>query len=150
MSSASRSDGAAPLTLHASCVALDGRGLLILGASGSGKSGLALALMAHGARLVADDRTILTREGEALIASCPAPLSGLIEARAIGLLNAEPAGPVPVILAADLDAEETERLPTPHHICLHGLDIPLLRAAKTPHLAPALLQFLRAGRRDTP
>ena len=37
------------INLHASAVALDGRGALILGASGSGKSGLALRLMALGA-----------------------------------------------------------------------------------------------------
>ena len=50
--------------VHASCVARDGRAVLIRGASGSGKSGLALQLMALGAGLVADDRTRLWREGD--------------------------------------------------------------------------------------
>jgi len=40
---------------HASCVDFDGKGVLILGASGSGKSSLALACMSLGARLVGDD-----------------------------------------------------------------------------------------------
>src|SRR3546814_9666093 len=49
-------------TLHASCVAIGGRAVLIEGPSGSGKSDLALRLIDRGAKLVADDYTILTRE----------------------------------------------------------------------------------------
>ena len=48
-----------PLNIHASCVAINGRGILLLGKSGAGKSELALRLMDEGARLVADDRTDL-------------------------------------------------------------------------------------------
>ena len=59
------------LTLHATCVAMEGRGVLIIGPSGSGKSELALALMAHGARLVADYRVTLNLREEALRATCP-------------------------------------------------------------------------------
>ena len=70
--------GDAPLNLHGSAVALEGRGLLILGASGTGKSALALRMMAHGARLVADDRVVLARRGDALIASAPPALRGTI------------------------------------------------------------------------
>ena len=44
-----------PAQIHASAVALDGRALLIVGPSGSGKSALALRMMAHGATLVSDD-----------------------------------------------------------------------------------------------
>ena len=46
--------------LHATCIAWQGRGVLIRGPSGSGKSALALGLMAHGAVLVADDRVKLS------------------------------------------------------------------------------------------
>ena len=59
------------LTLHATCVAVEGRGVLITGPSGSGKSSLALALMAHGARLVADDRVTLSLREGTLWATCP-------------------------------------------------------------------------------
>ena len=44
----------AAVLLHASCVAVAGRAVLITGPSGSGKSSLALTLLAHGAALVAD------------------------------------------------------------------------------------------------
>ena len=78
------------VNLHASCVALNGRGLLIIGPSGSGKSALALQLMASGAKLVSDDRTDVTRSNDRLIACSPAVLSGMIEARGVGILHAEP------------------------------------------------------------
>ena len=83
-------------------MAIAGRALVIRGAAGSGKSGLALDLMALGAELVADDSTILTREGERLIASAPGTIRGRIEARGIGILNAPAAEPVPVALVAEL------------------------------------------------
>ena len=62
--------------LHASTVAFRGRGVVILGASGSGKSALALELMALGAGLVADDRTLVEVQDGALVASCPPAISG--------------------------------------------------------------------------
>ena len=43
--------------LHASCVARDGRGLVLIGPSCSGKSTLALAFSQAGFRLLSDDRT---------------------------------------------------------------------------------------------
>ena len=69
------------MQLHATTIALDGAGLLILGPSGSGKSSLALQLMAAGAVLVADDRTDLCRQGDAIVASCPPALLGRIGGR---------------------------------------------------------------------
>ena len=63
-------------TLHATCVAIDGRALLIEGRSGAGKSDLALRLIDRGATLVSDDYTRLTRSGDALIASAPETIRG--------------------------------------------------------------------------
>ncbi|MFZ9950137.1 MAG: HPr kinase/phosphorylase, partial [Gemmobacter sp.] len=60
-----------PILLHASCVAFAGRGVLILGPSGSGKSGLALGLIALGAGLVADDAVLIAPEGEGVRAARP-------------------------------------------------------------------------------
>jgi HPr kinase/phosphorylase len=131
--------------LHASAVSLGGRALLILGPSGSGKSGLALQLMALGAGLIADDRTEITlREGHP-VAACPAPIRGLIEARGLGLLAAEPAPPAPVALAVHLGEVETERLPPPRTLDLLGQKVTLLHKAEVPHFPAALLQYLRGG-----
>jgi len=132
--------------LHASCVAFSGRGLLFLGASGSGKSGLALALMALGGDLVADDRVILSKTEKAIIATAPAPIDGLIEARGIGLLQARSCGPVPLACVVDLDQTETERMPPYREIILLGQSVTLLLKVETPHFAAALMQYLKEGR----
>jgi HPr kinase/phosphorylase len=132
--------------LHASCVAVAGRGLLILGPSGAGKSSLAIQMMALGADLVADDQVELTLSGGTLTAACPAPLQGLIEARGVGLLRAPYAGPVAVHLAADLGASECPRLPEMHRLVLLDQPIELVKGPPRPHLAPALLLYLRGGR----
>lgn len=135
-------------TMHGTSVAWQGRGLLILGASGQGKSALALELMARGARLVADDRTVVTHEADQLWLSCPPGLSGLIEARGLGLLNADPAPPTPLDLVVDLNREEPERLPPHRTMDLLGLTFPLVHKVTAPYFPAALMQYLGHGRRD--
>lgn len=136
----------APLCLHASAVALEGRGLLILGASGAGKSALALRMMALGARLVADDRVDVARRGEALIASAPAALRGLIEARGVGLLRAEALEAAVLELAVDLDRTPAARMPQMREITYLGLDMQLIFGHGLPNLDAILIQMLRCGR----
>lgn len=128
--------------VHATCVEVDGVGVLLRGPSGSGKSDLALRLIDGGARLVADDRTDLTVEDGRLVASCPPALAGRIEARGIGI------GPVPslartwVRLAVDLVAPEAvERLPDPAVCTIEGLAIPRLVLAPFEASAPAKLRL---------
>jgi len=137
----------APLNLHASCVAYgDTRGLLILGPSGSGKSTLALELMAYGATLVSDDRTILTKSEDGLIATAPAPISGMIEARGMGLLAAQTIPAARICGLADLSQVEMERLPPRRERVLIGVPIPLFFKVEGRHFAPALVQWLKGGR----
>ena len=132
--------------IHASCVAVEGRAVLITGASGSGKSGLSLQLMAFGAQLVADDRTRVCLENRVLMARAPDTIRGRIEARGVGILNATAIKAARVVLAVDLDREEPDRLPHPREIRLLGQSVPLLWKADAPHFPAALLQFLRSGR----
>ena len=77
-------------TVHASCVLVQTVGVLIIGASGTGKSALALRLIGLGGKLVADDRTILTYHKNQIIATCPATIKGKIEARGVGIINLSP------------------------------------------------------------
>ncbi|WCT71951.1 HPr kinase/phosphatase C-terminal domain-containing protein [Sphingomonas naphthae] len=100
---------AAGLTIHATCVAIDGRAVLLIGPSGSGKSDLALRLIDRGAKLVADDRTILDPVAGELRASVPATIAGQIEVRGVGIVAATPVT-APVALAVRLDAMP-ERMP---------------------------------------
>lgn len=137
-----------PLVLHAGCVALDGRGLLITGPAGSGKSSLALALMALGARLVADDRTILSLRDGRLHATCPPALRGLIEARGIGILQADPIDGTDLSLVVDLGVTETERLPPRRTVTYLGRTVDLVQAQQNPHFPAALFTYLKGGRRE--
>ncbi|MFK7763399.1 MAG: HPr kinase/phosphorylase [Roseobacter sp.] len=138
----------ATVTYHASCVSVEGRGVLIIGASGRGKSALALQLIALGALLVSDDRTILMADGEALVASAPPQIKGLIEARGIGILNAEVVATAPICLVVDLDHFETARLPVPRVIKLLDINVPCLHKIDGAHFPAAILQYLKAGRQD--
>lgn len=134
--------------LHATTVAVEGRGLLILGPSGSGKSSLALQLMAVGAVLVADDRTDVAVEGGRLIARVPQALRGRIEARGVGILNAPVSGPVPLALAVDLGRAEDQRLPPFRSHSVAGMSLPLVLGPYHPHLYAALRQLLLTGRAE--
>jgi len=134
------------MRLHATCVAVEGHGVLILGASGSGKSSLALELMAFGAQLVADDQTIIENVGGLPVASAPDVTLGAVEARGVGLLAAKPAGPTVVTLVIDLDQIETKRLPPERAMTLHGQIIPLLHKLERPYFPAAILQYIKAGR----
>jgi serine kinase of HPr protein (carbohydrate metabolism regulator) len=112
------------VNIHASCVVLARAGavfdapaeagVLLVGRSGTGKSDLALRLIASGAELVADDRAVLTADAGALIASAPPALAGLIEVRNLGIV-ALPCWPAAKIaLVAELAPGETPaRMPEP-------------------------------------
>ena len=137
---------AAPTVLHASAVALAGRAVLVLGPSGSGKSALALELMALGCGLVSDDRTELTLLDGHLVASAPAALRGRIEARGVGILAADPVPPAVVILAVDLGRQEPDRLPKFRHFDHAGASVPLVLGPLRAHLPAAILQYLKGSR----
>ena len=143
---AGRPPTSAPEVIHASAVSLGAAGLLILGPSGAGKSSLALMLMAWGARLVSDDNTLICRRGGGLLAAPVAATSGLIEARGIGILRADAPQPATMTLAVDLGQVEDARLPPLREIRLHDVALPLVLGPFTPHLAAALLQYLRHSR----
>ena len=96
--------------LHATSVARDGRAVLLLGPSGSGKSDLALRLIQNGFVLVSDDRTIVRREGDRLIASAPPTIRGKMEVRGLGIIEVEAIDDLPVALAVEL-VGDMQRMP---------------------------------------
>ena len=136
----------APLLIHATTVSHQGRGLLICGPSGSGKSALALQMMALGADLVADDQTELTRDGARLIARAPAALHGLIEARGVGILRATAVAQAEIVLVADLSQPAQGRLPPHQNVTLLGLTLDLVFPPQGDHFPASLLCYLSAGR----
>src|SRR5258708_17059688 len=124
------------LLLHATAVAIDGRAVLLRGASGSGKSDLALRLIDAGARLVADDQSELYRRGDGIIVRAPARIAGLVEVRGVGIFRLDALAEAPVALIVDLvPAETLERLPARHSETILGLAFP--RVALAPFEASA-------------
>ena len=144
---ACRSDvGSGEQIIHASAVALNGAAVCICGGSGSGKSALALQLMAMGCDLVADDGCRIWRDGPALWLDTPDTIRDRIEARGVGILNADAVGPSQLALWVDLDQVETHRLPPKREkVCL-GVSRPILHNMQAQHFAAAILQYLKAGR----
>ena len=122
------------IPLHGSVVDWSGLGVLLLGASGAGKSSLALRLMALGADLVSDDRVLLRRCAEHLVAEAPQPLRGLVEARGVGILRVPYSEAARIVLAVDLDQAPGARMPEPRKIALLGCHIRLLCGRDVPNL----------------
>lgn len=115
------------MKLHGTSVSLKGRAVLVLGKPGTGKSSLALSLIDRGAVLIADDQTLLTLETGIVMASCPAPLKGLLEVRGLGLCTFPFEDTAPLFLVVTLDAPDTIlRLPDPTFVRYHGVEIPCL------------------------
>ena len=130
------------MQIHASCVELGGTGVLLLGESGSGKSDLALRLIDAGARLVADDRTELRRDGTRLIASPPATIAGRMEVRGVGIVPVAHVAECAVGLAVDLVASDrVERLPPAQSRGWLGVDLPLLALDPFEASAPAKIRL---------
>lgn len=102
-------------TIHASAVLLGHRGILIRGASGAGKSRLALALLQDAepgfARLVGDDRIHLEAAHGRLLMRPADALAGLIEIRGIGIIRLPYEKVAVASLVVDLDAPDAARLP---------------------------------------
>ncbi len=103
--------------IHATCVAVEGAGILIRGPSGAGKSTLALllldraALAGRAAGLVGDDRIGLSRHDAVVMARPHPDLGAGIEVRGVGLLRATRAlDSAPVRLVVDL-VDARPRLP---------------------------------------
>jgi len=121
--------------IHATVIVIGEAGVLLRGASGSGKSSLALALIdlaarcGRFARLVADDRVALMAAGGRLLARPVAPLEGVVERRGLGLTPEPFTGAAVVRLLVDLIGEEPARMPEPEELVdnLAGLDLPRLR-----------------------
>src|SRR5687768_3846596 len=108
------SGSAASLWLHATCVELSDRGIVLLGPSGSGKSDLALRLIDRGARLVADDQLTVERQGDRLLGRPAEALAGLLEVRGYGIVKLPWRAPCPLGLAVGLDSVgPLPRLPEP-------------------------------------
>lgn len=116
------------ILIHASCVAIDGKGVLIRGGAGAGKSDLALRLIDEGAILVADDYCEAAAKGGTVEVTAPARLAGLIEARGIGVLHVPHLARCPLALVVDvMPWSEIPRVPDQTTAPVEGIEIRWIR-----------------------
>ena len=130
--------------IHATSVArrLGGawRGVLLAGSPGSGKSDLALRLLANGWRLVSDDYSTTWASQGALFACAPPAIAGRIEVRGVGLTVAPPVAVARIDLWIDCGGPPPDRLPEPHRITVDGVEVARLRLAALEASAPAKVE----------
>lgn len=129
--------GQAPVNMHATGLVVAGAGVIVTGASGSGKSSLAFELLERGRAtgrfscLVADDQIFLSGQSGGLVMETPAPIAGLAEMRGYGVarVDHEPAAVV------DLMVELVPPGEAPRHRrdkvrTVEGVEIPCLELAE--------------------
>ncbi len=131
---------------HATCLALEGRAVLLRGPSGSGKSDLALRLIEEGARLISDDQTLLTERDGRLTASAPASIAGKLEVRGLGIQRVPSLGEAPLALIVDLvGSGAVERLPERQSEEILGVTLPRVALDPFTASAPAKLRLALKG-----
>ena len=130
------------IIVHASAISFSGKGILILGASGSGKSKLALALISCGAILIADDQVILNNNKNEIVLSAPKAILGKIEARNIGILEVS-STKAQLCLVVSLDKTEHNRLPKTKYTEYFGKKIQTLHCKDLNGLEHSLIHFLK-------
>lgn len=136
--------------IHATCVVLDDVGVVIRGASGAGKSDLALRLIDDGAALVADDYCNVAVDDGRLRVTPPANIAGQIEVRGYGIVKMPFRASIAAGLVVDLKAEaDIERMPEQQTCAIEGVILPCLAvnafAASTPAKIRIVLQTLKAA-----
>ncbi|VAX05033.1 hypothetical protein MNBD_ALPHA03-1123 [hydrothermal vent metagenome] len=117
------------ILVHGTGIFIDGKGVLIKGASGSGKSDLALRLMGFGAELIGDDYVEVSRMGQdQVVMQAPETIAGKIEVRNVGLLNVpfRHMARIDLVVELVLDVASLERLPPQKVTLLDGAEIPCL------------------------
>ncbi|MDX1975634.1 MAG: HPr kinase/phosphatase C-terminal domain-containing protein [Rickettsiales bacterium] len=135
------------MLMHGTCVCIDGKGVLILGDAGSGKSELALRLIDRGAVLVADDQVELLAVRKELVASVPPQIEGLFEVRGVGIFQMAFVDHVPLSLVVKLvPRTHIERMPDPMFFDCLEVRVPLLLLHSFDHATDAKIRlFLKTA-----
>lgn len=112
---------------QATCVVIDGRGVLIEGEPGTGKSSLALALVDRGAKLVGDDSLLIEALDGKLWAHPHPATEGLLEVRNLGLLPQPVLQEAAVALVLRLDDAAPRFIDAAESCSILGIPLPLVQ-----------------------
>jgi serine kinase of HPr protein (carbohydrate metabolism regulator) len=127
---------AAPVNIHGTAITVDGLGLLFVGPSGSGKSGIAFDCLAEArlahlpAALISDDRVLILHDKNKLVARGPESIRGLIELRYAGIVSVDHVPEAEIHYAVvPVAGNEDERLPPDHEHAEvgPGIRLPVIR-----------------------
>jgi HPr kinase/phosphorylase len=134
---------------HATTVRVGGKGVMIIGPSGSGKSGLALQLIGLGAQLISDDYSRIEIRNARPFALAPERLQGVIEARGVGLINVPWVDDGPIDLVVDMEKAEPQRLPHSSQMtAVAGCKVPLVLRVDAPYFPSSIYNLLLHGKYD--
>ena len=131
--------------LHASSIDIDGKGVVIIGKSGSGKSNLAIKLISMGAKLISDDQTYFKLKDNKIIISKPKTTPNFIEARGIGLIKTPMVMSAKLFCFVNITNIELERLPYEEKKYCFGKKIKMIGFNPTYSNESALFLSLRYG-----
>jgi len=136
-----------PGLVHGSCVDFDGKSILAVGPSGSGKSALALNLIALGGVLVSDDQLILSVCTDTVSVSPPDSIVGKVEARTVGILKCPYVTRSQLNLVVDLTTKPQHRLPRYHSVKIGPHDVEIIAGQGVANL-PIVSKLLNLHGRD--
>tara|TARA_B100000212_G_scaffold227327_1_gene172610 strand:- start:132 stop:569 length:438 start_codon:yes stop_codon:yes gene_type:complete len=132
-----------PFIMHATCVDVEGAGILIVGRSGSGKSSLAVSLLALGASLVADDQCELIFQDNGFLVTKPLSLPDNIEIRGIGLVSVPILTDTSLCWIVNMDETEKERMPKPKFTEINGYKVPTIFGKNVDDLASRIYVLVK-------
>lgn len=104
--------------IHATCIVIGTKAILLRGPSGVGKTSLAIELVQRAQHLgifaafISDDRVFLSEANGSLIAAAPTTIQGLAELRGYGIITVPKLKKAPVALLLDFEPRaDIERMP---------------------------------------
>lgn len=137
------------IRVHGTSVNIDGKGVLLRGSPGSGKSDLALRLIDSGATLVSDDYTEIHLTQRSVVLRAPQTIQGKIEVRGLGLMEIPFVDNIPLRLIFDLvPFQQIERMPVAEFFEIENTKIPVLLI--DPFMASAAAKVRLAIGRNNP
>jgi serine kinase of HPr protein (carbohydrate metabolism regulator) len=116
-----------PVPHQATCIAIGGRGVLVEGPPGSGKSSIALALIDRGAQFIGDDGVLVKAVRSRLVARPHPRIRGLIEIRNLGLLTFPCIDEAAIALVIRLDEDAPRYIEKAETVEIEGVTLPMLR-----------------------
>jgi serine kinase of HPr protein (carbohydrate metabolism regulator) len=119
------------------------RVVAVIGPTATGKSDLALRLIDRGARLVADDRTLVVRTPAGLVARPPHNIEGKMEVRGIGIATLPHDAEAPVALIVRLDPDPP-RLPERRRRTVAGIEVRVIALDPHPASTPIKIELALA------